>query len=134
MTEKERRNLLRFICVGGGPTGVEFAAELHDLLVSDIRSKYRDLLSLVSVQVYDVAPRVLSAFDANLVDYALSKFKREGVQIKTSHHVTEVREGELVCKEEGVVPFGLLVWSTGLAPNPLMQAIKGLKQEPKTQK
>lgn len=36
LTDVERTNLLHFVIVGGGPTGIEFAAELHDLLASDM--------------------------------------------------------------------------------------------------
>lgn len=36
LSDVERANLLHFVIVGGGPTGIEFAAELHDLLASDM--------------------------------------------------------------------------------------------------
>lgn len=36
--------------------------------------------------------------------------------------------------ELATVPFGLLVWSTGLAPNPLVSAMSGVKKNPKTQR
>ena len=43
-------------------------------------------------------------------------------------------QGKLHVKEQGVVPFGLLVWSTGLAPNPLVAAISDMKKEEKTKR
>ena len=35
-TPEERRRLLSFVVVGGGPTGCELAAELHDLITEDV--------------------------------------------------------------------------------------------------
>ena len=38
----------------------------------------------------------------------------------------------MIIRELGEVPFGMLVWSTGLAPNPLVEAITGVRKHPKT--
>ena len=35
-TDEERKNMLSFVVCGGGPTGVEFAAELYDMLNEDL--------------------------------------------------------------------------------------------------
>lgn len=43
VTDEERSALLHFAIVGGGPTGVEFAAELHDTLTSDLQRAYPEL-------------------------------------------------------------------------------------------
>lgn len=51
---------------GGGPTGVEFAAELHDLLHTDIKQHYPGLASLAKISLFDVAPNILGSFDAGL--------------------------------------------------------------------
>ncbi|KAG5647435.1 hypothetical protein DXG03_009365 [Asterophora parasitica] len=125
----EKRKLLNFCIVGGGPTGVEFAAELHDLLHSDIAKHYPALARLAKINLYDVAPQILGSFDKNLVNYTEKTFSRDGISIWTSHHVTKVEPGKMFVKEQGEVPFGLLVWSTGLAPNPLIDSITELKKQ-----
>ncbi|KAG6828913.1 hypothetical protein H0H92_006299 [Tricholoma furcatifolium] len=53
--------------LGGGPTGVEFAAELHDLLHSDIFRHFPALASMAKINLYDVSPQILGSFDQNLV-------------------------------------------------------------------
>ena len=53
--------------LGGGPTGVEFSAELHDLLHTEIRAHYPALAKLAKITLYDVAPHILAAFDKSLV-------------------------------------------------------------------
>ncbi|KAG7095627.1 hypothetical protein E1B28_006351 [Marasmius oreades] len=132
MSDIDRRNVLHFCVVGGGPTGVEFAAELHDLLHAEIRQHYPNLAKMTKISLYDVAPNILGMFDSQLVQYAEKKFRRDGVDLFTSHHVERVEMGKLHVKEQGEVPFGLLVWSTGLAPNPLISSITDLKKTPRS--
>lgn len=132
LTDIERRNLLHFVIVGGGPTGIEFGAELNDLLHTDLLRHYPSIAPLARVTIYDVAKTILPAFDSSLVEYAMTKFARQGVTIKNERHVTAVNETSIDVKEEGNVPFGLLVWSTGLAPNPLVESIAELKHDEKT--
>ncbi|KAL8742394.1 MAG: hypothetical protein Q9190_005107 [Brigantiaea leucoxantha] len=82
-SEELRRQLLRFAVVGGGPTGMEFAAELSDLVNEDFKKLYPELVPLVKVVVLDVAPRVLSMFDESLSEYAVRTYHRAGIEIKT---------------------------------------------------
>ncbi|THH31846.1 hypothetical protein EUX98_g2351 [Antrodiella citrinella] len=132
VTDIERRGLLHFCIVGGGPTGVEFAAELHDLLHTDMKRHYPALANLAKISLFDVAPNILGGFDSGLQEYATKKFKREGIRLLTQRHVERVEAGKLFVKEEGEVHFGILVWSTGLAPNPLIQSITEVEKMPKT--
>lgn len=141
-TDKLREQLLRFAVVGGGPTGMEFAAELSDLVHEDLSKLYPALVPNVRISVYDVAEKVLSMFDEKLGKYAMETFRREGVQVKTSHHVKELRPGlprtagseenmddvadsqgcyTLTTEEDGDVGVGLCVWSTGNMMNPFVQ-------------
>ncbi|KAF5365327.1 hypothetical protein D9758_005414 [Tetrapyrgos nigripes] len=129
LSDIERRGLLNFCVVGGGPTGVEFAAELHDLLHAEIAKHYPNLARLSKINLYDVAPSILGMFDKELIKYTENTFKRDGISILTSHHVEKVEAGKLFVKEQGEVPFGLLVWSTGLAANPLITSITELKKD-----
>jgi NADH dehydrogenase FAD-containing subunit len=137
-TNEVKRTVLNFAVVGGGPTGIEFAAELHDLIKEDLSRFYPDLIEFCQVSVYDVAPTVLPMFDKNLSDYAMKTFAREGVQIKTSRNIQELRQGPpesqksawdssnhkgcftMKIKDEGEVGAGMVVWSTGLMMNPFV--------------
>ncbi|PUU83502.1 pyridine nucleotide-disulfide oxidoreductase-domain-containing protein [Tuber borchii] len=125
-SEARKKQLLHFAVVGGGPTGIEFSAELHDLLSDDLTKLYPSLAKYHRITVYDVAPRILSMFDASLAKYAEKVFSRQKISIKTSHHVHKVTSEAVHTQEDGEVPVGCVVWSTGLAPNPfLTKALKG---------
>ena len=51
---------------GGGPTGVEFSAELHDLLHAELERHYPVLARMAKITLYDVAPNILGNFDKSL--------------------------------------------------------------------
>lgn len=130
LSDAQRAALLRFAVVGGGPTGIEFAAELHDLVHEDLARVYPELVGLVDITVYDVAPKVLPMFDRKLGEYATDLFRRQGIQVKTEHHLEGIRAGGdgglmLKVKEAGdrEVDVGLVVWSTGLMQNPLVKKL-----------
>lgn len=48
----DRAKLLHWCIVGGGPTGIELAAELHDLAVSDVKREYPSIHHLIKITVY----------------------------------------------------------------------------------
>ena len=145
-----RKQLLHFAIVGGGPTGMEFAAELSDLFSQDLIHLYPTVKDHIKITVYDVAERVLSMFDQQLVDFAMKTYAREGIQIKTRHHVEELRRGlpkaiadknpeisdsegcfTLKTKEDGETGVGLCLWSTGNSINPFIQGINKVSSLPK---
>jgi NADH dehydrogenase FAD-containing subunit len=134
LSDVERRKLLNFCIVGGGPTGVEFSAELHDLLHSDIQRHYPMLARMAKITLYDTAPSILGSFDKSLIQYAESTFRRDGISILTRHHVERVEAGRMYVREQGEVSFGLLVWSTGLAANPLIESISEVSKQEKSGK
>lgn len=55
---------------GAGPTGVEFAAELHDLLHSEMERYYPILSRFAKITLYDTADHILGSFDKSLVKCA----------------------------------------------------------------
>ncbi|KAF4434589.1 NADH dehydrogenase, partial [Fusarium acutatum] len=127
-TDEQRRKLLHFAVVGGGPTGIEFAAELHDLIHDDLARIYPDLMPLVGITVYDIAPKILPMFDKKLSSYTIDSFRRQGIHIKTQHHIKSIRPDEdgkgglkiKIQEYDDEVSAGIVVWSTGLMQNPLV--------------
>lgn len=101
---------------------VEFSAELHDFVTEDMLRLYPDLANMVTMTVYDVSSKILSSFDESLSEYAMNVFQRKGIKLKLNTKVVEVAEDHLILHDGTKVPFGLLVWSTGLSPNPLIKS------------
>ncbi|KAJ3158111.1 hypothetical protein HDU86_003063 [Geranomyces michiganensis] len=124
VSDQEQWKLLHFAIVGGGPTGIEFAAELHDFIKDDLRRLYPTLINKAQITVYDVAEKILSSFDGELAAYATRKFARDGIKIRTKTFIQEVRKNTLVLKDGEEIPFGVLVWATGLTATPLIRAVE----------
>ncbi|EPB86786.1 NADH dehydrogenase [Mucor circinelloides 1006PhL] len=132
---EEVDRLLHMVVVGGGPTGIEYAAELHDFLVDDLASWYPELAGKVRITLVEALPNVLPAFSKHLIEYTESTFKEQNIAIHTKTMVKEVREKEIEVKRPDgsidTIPYGLLVWATGNTARPL---IKDLMQKfPETQ-
>ncbi|KAG9287047.1 hypothetical protein G9A89_023011 [Geosiphon pyriformis] len=123
VSEEDQLGLLQFAVIGGGPTGIEFSAELYDFISEDLTKLYPLLMTKVRLAVYDIAPQILGSFDVGLRDYATKKFTRKGISIRTGRTVLEVKKTHLVIKEDGEVPYGMVVWATGLTDNPLTRSI-----------
>jgi NADH:ubiquinone reductase (non-electrogenic) len=115
-TEDDRRQLLHFISVGGGPTGVEFAAELNDFLMAEIKEVYPSLIPETKITLIDSADHLLSTFDHSLSDYATEHFKRQNIEVLSGIRVVGVEKDNITLSNGVAMKYGMLVWSTGIGP------------------
>eukprot|EP00850_Spirogloea_muscicola_P001542 SM000005S17339 [mRNA] locus=s5:1405445:1410362:- [translate_table: standard] len=139
--EDEKRQLLSCIVVGGGPTGVEFSGELSDFIRRDVHSKFPNLEKYLHVTLIEMlAPaaatliadaglrlmlqgaEILSSFDEKLRAYAIRALEMEGVTLRKGF-VTEVLPKHLSLSDGTSVPYGLLVWSTGVGPTAFVKSL-----------
>ncbi|MGE3801656.1 MAG: FAD-dependent oxidoreductase [Candidatus Kapaibacterium sp.] len=123
ISESEREKLLHFMIVGGGPTGVEFAAELHDLIEESMEENYPGLSRLVKITLYEALPTILGAFDQELRSYTMRHFDRQGIDLQMNKKVKQVGDGRLEFDDGSVEEGGLILWSTGYSPSPLVQSL-----------
>ncbi len=128
-TQEEIDRLLSFVVVGGGPTGVEYAGELHDFLKDDLVNWYPELADRIKVTLIEAMPKVLPMFSDKLIDYTMSTFAENKIDIATKTMVKKVEAKKLVAmnanKEEVEYPFGLLVWATGNTMRPVTKDLIG---------
>lgn len=59
LSEEERKRILHFVVVGGGPTGVEFAAELHDYVNEDLVKLYPQVKNAVKITLLEATDHIL---------------------------------------------------------------------------
>ncbi|KAK5658214.1 hypothetical protein OQA88_2189 [Cercophora sp. LCS_1] len=130
--DDERKRLLSFVVCGGGPTGVEFAAELYDLLNEDLTELFPRLLrNEISVHLIQSRGHILNTYDENISKYAEDRFARDQVHVLTNARVAEIRpdsivftqkteDNKIVTKE---LPMGFCLWSTGVSQTSLCQAL-----------
>jgi NADH:ubiquinone reductase (non-electrogenic) len=134
-TEEERAQLLSFVVVGAGPTGVEVAADMADFLDEDVKELYPKLAKYVKVQLISTGGAVLSTYDKDVGEATFEVFeKREGTEILKNLRVKEVTQDVVKCsrKIDGEIveiPFGCLVWAAGIKENKLSKQLKLSLQE-----
>lgn len=122
-SETERKRLLHFVVVGGGPTGVEFAAELHDFVTEDLRKVFLNLIPDINITLLEAGGQILSTFDQVLSAYTMKLFRRRRIHVRTNSPVTRVEEEMIVLQDGTQIPYGLVVWSTGIGPTEFVQSL-----------
>jgi NADH:ubiquinone reductase (non-electrogenic) len=123
----ERQRLLHFVAVGAGPTGIRFAAELHDLLLADLPRSYPDLVRDVRITLVDAGKSILNNYDQTLRDYTLRQFQRDEIAIRTESPVAEVGPTSLRLQNGEVIPAGLVLWAAGCASTPFVAGLSFAK-------
>ncbi|KAK9727123.1 hypothetical protein RND81_05G259600 [Saponaria officinalis] len=115
IAEEEKKRLLHCVVVGGGPTGVEFSGELSDFILKDVHQRYAHVKDYIHVTLIE-ANEILSSFDDRLRHYAVNQLTKSGVRLVRGV-VKDVQPDKLILSDGSEVPYGLLVWSTGVGPS-----------------
>ncbi|GLT81723.1 hypothetical protein SLE2022_001580 [Rubroshorea leprosula] len=122
ISEEEKRRLLHCVVVGGGPTGVEFSGELSDFIMRDVHQRYAHVKDYIHVTLIE-ANEILSSFDDRLRRYAIKQLTASGVRLVRGI-VKDVKPQKLILSDGSEVPYGLLVWSTGVGPSPFVSSLQ----------
>jgi NADH:ubiquinone reductase (non-electrogenic) len=113
------------VVVGGGPTGVEYAAELHDFLEDDLKKWYPDMAGKFKITLIEAHQHVLASFSKQMINYTESTFKENNIEIRNNTMVKEVKEKSVIVqnskKELEEIPCGLLVWAGGNMMRPVVR-------------
>ncbi|KAG8830191.1 NADH:ubiquinone oxidoreductase [Serendipita sp. 399] len=137
-SDSEVDRLLHMVVVGGGPTGVELAGELHDFAVDDLMRWYPELAQRVKITLIEALPNVLPMFSKQLIAYTESTFKQNKIDILTKTMVKEIKPKSVVVKDPSgatvEIPFGLLVWAGGNTLRPITKDLIAKLGEHQTNK
>jgi NADH dehydrogenase len=120
----ERRRRLTFCIVGGGPTGVEYAGALAELVRLVLPAEYPELRPAdVRIVLLEGGDRLLPAFRKRLSAYALRELSRRGVDVRlnamvatATHEVVETRDGDRL-------ETASMIWTAGVQPSELTRSL-----------
>jgi NADH:ubiquinone reductase (H+-translocating) len=112
------QDLLTFILVGAGPTGVEMAGALAIMVRTALKSDFRRIdPNSARIVLVDMAPRILGTFSENLAKAAKQRLEKLGVEVRLGHSVDQIdAEGVVVGGER--IQSKTVIWTAGVAPSP----------------
>jgi NADH dehydrogenase len=112
---ERRRQMLTFAIVGGGPTGVEFAGALAELIRGPLAKDYQALdLREVHVLLLEAANRLLASFPESLGIYAAKRLAKMGVEVHLQATVNKITPDCVRLKDETVIPAETVIWTSGV--------------------
>jgi NADH:ubiquinone reductase (H+-translocating) len=118
------RDLLTFVLIGAGPTGVEMAGALAVLIRSSLKSEFRRINpASARIVLVDMAPRVLPPFSEDLSEAAKRRLEKLGVEVRLGHSVDRIDADGIVVAGERI-PSRTVIWTAGVAPSPAGKWLK----------
>ncbi|HET9729957.1 MAG TPA: NAD(P)/FAD-dependent oxidoreductase [Acidimicrobiia bacterium] len=116
-----RRRLLTFCIVGGGPTGVEYAGALSELVRLVLPEEYPEIPpSEVRILLLEGGDRLLTMFVPKLSAYARSELEFRGVDVRTHTLVTAADDTSVTLSDGSHIPTTTMVWTAGVHANDII--------------
>ena len=110
---------LRFVVIGGGPTGVELAGAISDIARLYMTKDFRHIdTKTAEVLILEGSPKILGMYPEVLQKKAVEQLEALGVQVRTGAHVTDVQPGYVMVGEERIESVCTL-WAAGVQASPL---------------
>jgi len=117
--EAERRRLMTFIVVGGGPTGVEMAGAIADMARLTLARDFRRIDPRnARIVLVEAGSRLLAAFPETLSGYAQRALQSMGVEVWTSAPVVELDTRGVSTAQGNRVEAATIIWAAGVTASP----------------
>src|SRR5215813_7968390 len=114
----QHQDLLTFVLVGAGPTGVEMAGALAELRRFTLKSDFRRIdPQQARIILAEAGPRILANFPEELSRKARARLESVGVEVRTGQPVKAIDEATVVIGDE-TIPCRTVIWTAGVMPSP----------------
>jgi NADH:ubiquinone reductase (H+-translocating) len=112
-----RQSLLTFLVAGGGPTGVEYAGALGELIQLVARRDFHSIApSDVRIVLVEGRDRLLGMFPERLSRYAERVLRKRGIDVRTNTLVNAADDWSATLSDGDIIPTRTIVWSAGVSP------------------
>jgi NADH:ubiquinone reductase (H+-translocating) len=109
--------------VGGGPTGVEMAGALAELVRGPLTNDQRHAARHINITLVEAGPRLLPMFDEDISKKTKRVLERMGVKVLVNSAVNEVEWRNIDLKSGEQLRSEVTIWAAGVKGNPAMQAL-----------
>ena len=114
----EDQTRLSLSVVGGGPTGVEMAGALAELVRGPLRNDEANAAKHIDVYLIEAGPRILPAFSEKLSARAKKDLEKLGVKVLLNTAVLEVKPRQILVKDRDAIPSEVTIWAAGVKGEP----------------
>jgi NADH dehydrogenase len=115
---KRRKELMTFVIVGGGPTGVEMAGALLEMAHATLADEFRRIdPRSARIILVDVAPRLLLPYPEKLAQKVQAKLEQSGIEVRLGHAVEQVDAAGVVINSERICST-CVIWAAGVSASP----------------
>ena len=109
--------------IGGGPTGVEMAGALAELVRGPLKSDQANAAAHIDVQLIEAGERLLPPFSPSLSARTKKDLEKLGVKVMLNSAVKALAHREVVLKDGTTLPSEITVWAAGVQGSPAMQQL-----------
>jgi len=109
--------------VGGGPTGVEMAGALAELVRGPLTSDEEHAAKHIDIYLIEAGPRLLPSFSPSLSKRTQSDLEKLGVKVLTDTAVQEITPRKILLKNGNEIPSEVTIWAAGVQGQPLVQKL-----------
>lgn len=126
--ESERQKYLNYVIVGGGPTGVELAGAISEIVNKNIIPDFKNVkASMTKVYLVETLPRILSTYPESLSDKALNDLMALEVEVILNKKVTNINDDGVEI-EDRFIHTKNAIWAAGNQPSFLIEKL-GIETE-----
>jgi NADH:quinone reductase (non-electrogenic) len=120
---RRQRELLTFVIVGGGPTGVELAGTLAEIARQTLRDEFKLIdTAHARILLVEAGPTILQTFPEKLRDAARRSLQRLGIEVRENTAVTAVDARGVMAGTERI-DAGTVLWAAGVAASSLVKTL-----------
>ena len=120
----EREKYLNFVIVGGGPTGVELAGSIAEIVNKNLIRDYKNInRKMTKVFLIEASPVLLQSFPEKLSKRAIKDLNHLGVKVLVNKRVSEINEDGVWLGEE-LIKSQNIIWAAGNQASPLLSTLK----------
>ncbi|MGA2671006.1 MAG: NAD(P)/FAD-dependent oxidoreductase [Dehalococcoidia bacterium] len=121
--EQSQRELLTFVVVGGGPTGVELVAAIQDFVRKALVRDYPSLMSQTRVLLVEAQDALLSGMKAKMSELAISRLRSRGIEILLKTRITKVWSGGIQTADGQTISTRTVIWVAGVKPVAVVESL-----------
>ena len=105
---------LSITVVGGGPTGVEMAGAIAELIRGPLKSDQANAAAHIDITLIEAGPRLLPPFAPSLSARTKKDLEKLGVKVLVNAAVQEVEHRKIKLKDGSTIASEITIWAAGV--------------------